>query len=249
MRSGGLFLVCGATGSGKTTLLAAAMARLNDPSKHLLTIEHPIERRIDGVRQMQVEPGTGMTFVTAIESAMRLDPDIIMIGELRSPETVRTAIQAAETGHMVLSTVHVTSAAATPSRFKGLGISSGDLAHVLHGVLAQSLVATTCDRCVRVGKPPAECGFCLSTGWRGRAAVGELMRVSPEVRHLIAEGASPAEIETASGHLPKTHHAGMLIRAGLTTVDEIADKLGRTAAGEAVGYAEAVTSGEGWGTS
>ena len=231
MRSGGLFMVCGATGSGKTTFLAGAMSYLNDPRKHLLTIEHPIEKRINGVRQIQVDPSTpGMGFVPAIESAMRLDPDIIMIGELRSRETAETAIQAAETGHMVLTTMHTNSAAATPARFKHLGISGGDLSNVLHGVLAQSLVAVRCDKCVRQNLPAEGCAYCEGSGWKGRAAVGEIMKITPEVRSLIARDASPTELEEASGHRLKAMHAGQLIASGKTTRDEVADKLGATAA-------------------
>ena len=227
MRAGGMFLVAGATGSGKSTFLAAAMEDINSADLNLMTIENPVEYRIRGVRQIQVDPGSKkMGFVPAIESAMRLDPDVIMIGELRSKETVEIAIQAAETGHMVLSTVHVTDAASTPSRFKNLGVRPADLAFVLKGVLAQKLVRTKCLACLQQGKPPADCVFCGGQGWMGRAAVGEVMKVDESISRLIAEEAPPPDIERAANVAVKAKHAGALIAGGRTGKEEVASKLG-----------------------
>ena len=249
MRAGGLFLVAGATGSGKSTFLAAAMDDINSPDLNLMTIENPVEYRIRGVRQVQVDPGSKkMGFVPAIESAMRLDPDVIMIGELRSKETVEVAIQAAETGHMVLSTVHVTDAASTPARFRNLGVRPADVAFVLKGVLAQKLVRTKCLACLQQGKRPDDCVFCGGQGWMGRAAVGEVMNIDESIARMIAEESPPPDIERAAKVAVKAKHAGALIAGGRTSKEEIADKLGLDDSLIAQAEADRITAAGGIGT-
>ena len=231
MRRGGLFLMAGATGSGKSTFLAAAMEHLNRSTLNLISLEAPVEYRIDGVRQIQVDPHSEkMNFYKGTTASMRLNPNVIMVGELRDPQTVDAAVQAAETGHTVLSTVHVTDAASTGRRFKHLGVNPTDIAFVLKGVLAQHLVKTLCAYCRQQGNPPDQCRYCQGTGWRGRTAVGEVLRVTEDIAEMIAVDEPPPKIARAAEVSTMAMHAGALIKAGRTTFDEIADQLGVSAA-------------------
>lgn len=241
MRAGGLFLIAGATGSGKSTYLAAVMHELNDPRDHLITIENPIEYRLKGIHQIQATRGI-LEFDDAIESSLRLDPNIIMIGELRSPETVKIAIQAAQTGHMVLSTIHVRDAASTPSRFKHLGVSPADVAEVLKGVLAQNLLRTHCIHCVQAQMPRENCRHCSGSGWGGRAAVAELLTVDDELSSMIIEGHPPQALANASKLRTKALHAGMLLAKGRTSQEEVFRQLGLDASEEAMQEAERIHS-------
>lgn len=247
MRKGGLFLVAGATGSGKSTFLAAAARYLNRSEVNLVTIEHPVEHRIPGARQIQVDPDSEtLSFNRAITAAMRLDPDIIIIGELRDVQTVEVAVQAAKTGHMVLSTIHVSDAASTPSRFRDLGVEPIEVARVLSGVLAQSLVRTLCSHCVQAGQPRERCAHCSGTGWRGRAAIGELLKMDRNIVELIRQDADPSDIADAANVRSKALNASALIAAGRTTKDAIAAELGVTAGEEAQAeYARRTEAGDG----
>lgn len=247
MRKGGLFLVAGATGSGKSTFLAAAARHLNSSEVNLVTIEHPVEHRIPGARQIQVDPDSEtLSFNRAITAAMRLDPDIIIIGELRDEQTVDVAVQAAKTGHMVLSTIHVSDAASTPSRFRDLGVEPIEVARVLNGVLAQSLVRTLCGHCVQAGLPPEHCAHCSGTGWRGRAAVGELLKVDRGIVEMVRQDADPSDIADAAKVRSKALNASSLIESGRTTREAIAAELGVTAGEEAHSeYLRRTDTGEG----
>jgi len=216
----GLFLVTGPTGSGKSTTLLGALMELNDASRQILTIEDPVEFHIEGINQVQVNPKAGLTFAAGLRAFLRQDPDVMMVGEIRDRDTVDVAIRAALTGHLVLSTLHTNSAAATPSRLIDMGAEPFLLASALSGVLAQRLVRKLCQRCKQpytldpedpdyllleaeglAGATlyrPGGCIYCDNTGYVGRTAIAELMVVRGELRRLIARRATSAEIEAAA---------------------------------------------------
>src|SRR6202007_3470975 len=146
----GLILITGPTGSGKTTSLATMLSILNEPTRKILTIEDPVEYEINGVNQSQVKPSIGLTFATAMRAFVRQDPDVIMVGEGRNPETANIAIHAALTGHLVLTTLHTETAAAAVPRLIDLGVEGFLLQSTLRAVVAQRLVRVLCDRCKRV---------------------------------------------------------------------------------------------------
>ena len=224
----GIILVTGPTGSGKTTTLYTALGRLNSAERKIFTVEDPIEYQLDGVNQIQVQPRIGMTFAHALRSILRQDPDIIMVGEIRDLETAQIAIQAALTGHLVLSTVHTNSAAATITRLIDMGVEKYLLASCLKGVLAQRLVRRLCPVCAAPHKPPsalldlvraaglrepaadagssptwsprraAGCPACHAKGYSGRATIYELLAMSDGVREAMMSADSDAAIERAA---------------------------------------------------
>ncbi|WP_374712748.1 GspE/PulE family protein [Symbiobacterium terraclitae] len=216
----GLFLVTGPTGSGKSTTLLGALTELNDATRQILTIEDPVEYHLEGINQVQVNPKAGLTFAAGLRAFLRQDPDVMMVGEIRDRDTVDVAVRAALTGHLVLSTLHTNSAAATPSRLIDMGAEPFLLASALTGVLAQRLVRRLCQRCKQpyvpdpddpdyllleaeglAGAPlyrPGGCIYCDNTGFTGRMAIAELMVVAGEVRRLIAQRATSTEIEAAA---------------------------------------------------
>jgi general secretion pathway protein E len=217
-RPNGIFLVTGPTGSGKTTTLYAALQALPIREKNVITVEDPIEYQIDGVNQIQIKPAIGLNFASILRSILRQDPDIIMIGEIRDPETADIAVHAALTGHLVLSTLHTSSAAGAITRILDMGIQGYLLVSALEGVLAQRLVRRLCDQCkiaveladieirnlglgfvaedepIRVFRPGG-CPACGHTGFRGRAVVTDLLVVNEAIRSLVLRGASSQEIE------------------------------------------------------
>lgn len=218
-RPNGLFLVTGPTGSGKTTTLYTALARVNDKTRKIITVEDPVEYRIAGVTQVQAHADIGLDFAAALRSILRQDPDIVMIGEIRDAETARIAVQASLTGHLVLSTLHTNSAAATITRLIDMGLQPYLLAAVLNGVVAQRLLRLLCDACktetpatyaerrlvarrrpeyaerpLRLARPVG-CPHCAGTGYRGRTVVAEVLDLDRTARSMIADGASEAEIE------------------------------------------------------
>jgi general secretion pathway protein E len=217
----GIILVTGPTGSGKTTTLYTALSLLNSPERKTFTIEDPIEYQLDGINQIQVQPKIGLTFASILRSVLRQDPDTIMVGEIRDLETARTAIQASLTGHLVLSTVHTNSAAATITRLLDMGVESYLLASSVKAVLAQRLVRRVCTACametpaspVLLGairqaglgaaietpgglaglRRPVGCPACRQTGFRGRTTVSELLLMSEAVQdRLLADGTERA---------------------------------------------------------
>lgn len=226
----GMIVVAGPTGSGKTTTLAAALSRLNDPGRKIVTIEDPVEYQIPGIVQSQVQPAIDLTFSSAIRAFVRQDPDIILVGEIRDPETARAAIQAGLTGHLVLTTVHANTAAAAFTRLRDLGIENYLLVGAVRGVVAQRLVRRLCEHCKRpmtikqemldaepryaaVGFAAGDsayaavgCARCADAGYRGRIAVFEILTLSDEVVTLASEGSDNARIEAAA------------LRAGMTTM-------------------------------
>ena len=244
----GMILVTGPTGSGKTTTLYTALASLNTPERKIFTVEDPIEYQIAGINQIQVQPKIGLTFAHALRSILRQDPDIIMIGEIRDLETAQIAIQAALTGHLVLSTVHTNSAAATITRLLDMGVEDYLLASSVTGVLAQRLVRRLCEACavavddnsplfrrLAADLPGDEtrlsprrktgCAACRNTGFSGRTTVGELLAVDDRVRDAILKGGgSERAIETAAiegGMIPMARDGILKAARGETTIEEV----------------------------
>ncbi len=218
-RPWGAILVTGPTGSGKSTTLYGTLEELQDPTKNIITIEDPVEYRMDGVKQVQVNARAGMTFPTALRSFLRADPDIILVGEIRDTETATIAVEASLTGHLVLSTLHTNNAAATPVRLIEMGVQPFLVTSALNAVLAQRLARRLCDLCkvaremtagpMDVGTLPPEligengtfkvwsavgCPACSNTGYRGRFAIHEVMTMTDEMRELILAGGSTDEI-------------------------------------------------------
>jgi general secretion pathway protein E len=216
-RPHGIFLVTGPTGSGKTTTLYAALTRLNDHTRNILTVEDPIEYFFDGIGQTQVNTKVDMSFARGLRAILRQDPDVVMVGEIRDIETARIAVQASLTGHLVFSTLHTNTAVGAVARLRDMGVEPFLLATSLIGVLAQRLVRTLCPDCKepytpnevdlsRLGAPASEvdvlygpkgCPACGFTGYRGRTGVHEFMAIEDEVRYMIHDGASEPEIERA----------------------------------------------------
>ncbi|MDE1145885.1 MAG: GspE/PulE family protein [Azospirillaceae bacterium] len=208
-RPHGIVLVTGPTGSGKTTTLYAGLRGMDAVRRKILTVEDPVEYLLDGVNQTQVKPGIGLTFAHALRSFLRQDPDVILVGEMRDAETTKVAVQAALTGHLVLSTLHTNDAAGAVPRLVDMGVDPYLLASTLNGVLAQRLVRTLCPSCrqpyalsadaaVALGLPAkmvtvyraVGCAACNGTGYRGRMAIAEWLPVNDQVRALVRRGAS-----------------------------------------------------------
>lgn len=245
-RPHGIVLVTGPTGSGKTTTLYAALASLNAPTRKILTVEDPIEYRLAGVNQTQVNPQIGLTFAAALRSFLRQDPDVMMVGEIRDLETAQVAVQAALTGHTILSTLHTNSAAAAVTRLLDMGMEPFLLTSTLNAVLAQRLVRRLCPACraphaaaerelMAVGLAPAPdetvrfwraggCAACGHSGFKGRLAILELLPLGDETARLILSRAEAREIErgaVARGMRTMLQDGVVKARAGLTTIDEV----------------------------
>ncbi|WP_304074015.1 GspE/PulE family protein [Maricaulis maris] len=215
----GLILVTGPTGSGKTTSLYAFLRRLASGERKILTIEDPIEYRLAGVAQSQTNPAIDLTFANALRAFLRHDPDVIMVGEIRDAETARTAIQAAMTGHLVLSTLHTNDAPSAISRLQDMGIEDFLLAATLVGVVGQRLVRRTCPTCEGAG-----CQRCEESGFRGRLPVAEAFRVNEAIRASIREGARETGLEPVlkrAGYQTMWQDGLALCKRGLTTRAEL----------------------------
>ena len=218
----GLFLVTGPTGSGKTTTLYSVLDKLRSPTANVITIEDPVEYRVTGVGQIQVNEKIGLTFASGLRSVLRQDPDVLMVGEIRDPETAEIAVHAALTGHMVLSTLHTNDAPAAATRMVDLGVPAYLLSSCLVGVLAQRLVRRLCMDCKiphdltendvkRLGlRPdlvgrqvyePGGCEKCLQTGYRGRVGVFELMTVGEDLASQIARSDDARTLRTSARKL------------------------------------------------
>jgi general secretion pathway protein E len=241
----GIVLVTGPTGSGKTTTLYAALSEINSADRKLLTIEDPIEYRLPGVVQAQVNPAIDFTFSAALRSFLRQDPDVMMVGEIRDSETAEIAVQAALTGHMILSTLHTNSAAGAITRLIDMGVEPFLLSSVLTGILAQRLVRKLCTQCrepylaspelcVELGIEARDqaasffyravgCDACKHSGYDGRIGVFEFLRVDDVVSRLIlqrADARAIASAGSASGMRTLRSDGIARARAGLTTVEE-----------------------------
>ena len=234
----GIVLVTGPTGSGKTTTLYAGLKEINTADRKILSIEDPIELQMEGVNQVQVKPAIGLGFAQALRSFLRHDPDVILVGEIRDLETAQTAVQAALTGHLILSTLHTNDAASAITRLVDMGIDDYLLASTLHGVLAQRLVRKLCPHCrrpTRLAAPPpgyeaadfyeaVGCHACGGTGFSGRTVISELMVMSEELRRLAMRRVSADEIrDLALAQGMVTLHANGVAKAaaGVTTLDEV----------------------------
>jgi type IV pilus assembly protein PilB len=239
--SHGAILATGPTGSGKSTSLYASVALVSSPEKTILTIEDPVEYRLPGVKQMQVFERAGLTFQTGLRAIVRADPDIIMVGEMRDRESARIAIEAALTGHLVLSTLHTNSAPATPARLIEMGVEPYLVASAIDCVLAQRLARRLCPHCrrpVRVAgslvgvQEQAEvevftqvgCHRCRHTGYRGRIGLFEVMTVTDEIRALImarAPAVDIARVAVAQGMRTLLDDGLDKVRSGQTTLAEV----------------------------
>jgi type II secretory ATPase GspE/PulE/Tfp pilus assembly ATPase PilB-like protein len=203
-RPNGLLLVTGPTGSGKTTTLYAALVLLNDPEKNIVTLEDPIEYSLQGITQAQINPGVGFTFESGIRSVLRQDPDILMIGEIRDKQTARIAIEAALTGHLVLSTLHTNDAPSAVMRLMDMGIEPFLINAALIGVLAQRLARKICPMCrvmiIESDKQLLDrlqithevyqgngCNSCDQLGYKGRVGIFEFLPISTSLRSLIVK--------------------------------------------------------------
>ena len=244
----GMVLVTGPTGSGKTTTLYTGLTKLNTTERNVVTVEDPIEYQLTGINQIQVRPQIGLNFATLLRSILRQDPDVIMIGEIRDLETAQIAVQAALTGHLVLSTVHTNSAAATMTRLRDMGLEDYLMTATIKGVLAQRLVRRLCrscrmpeeappalrqrfdfDRLAGGGGPvtlyhPRGCPDCRGTGFRGRRAIAELLLPSRATDRLILDGADDTAIEHAAienGMRPILDSGLLAVLEGDTTIEEV----------------------------
>ncbi|HXC25162.1 MAG TPA: GspE/PulE family protein [Gemmatimonadaceae bacterium] len=218
-RAHGMLLVTGPTGSGKTTTLYAALARRDTAAEKIMTVEDPVEYQLAGITQMPVHRQAGVTFGSALRSILRQDPDVIMIGEMRDPETAEIAVQAAMTGHLVFSTLHTNDAAGAIPRLIDLGVPPYLVAATVDAVLAQRLVRRRCDRCHGEG-----CASCRGTGFRGRIGVFELIRLTREMRDAITQGATAdqlADLARRAGTRSMRDDGDTKVQAGVTTVEEV----------------------------
>jgi type IV pilus assembly protein PilB len=234
-RSYGGVLACGPTGAGKSSTLYAALMSIASREKTIITIEDPVEYRLDGIRQVQVNEKTGMTFATGLRSMMRADPDIVMVGEIRDAESAHIAIEAALTGHLVLSTLHTNDAPSAVSRLTDMGIEPFLVASAVDCVVAQRLARKLCEHCKRPSTDapgtfePEGCVRCGATGYKGRVGLFEVMKVTSEMHHLIVERASVermTELAISQG-MRRLRDDGMdKVRAGVTSMAEVARVVG-----------------------
>jgi general secretion pathway protein E len=215
----GMLLATGPTGSGKTTTLYALISETNKGEDKFVTIEDPVEYQLPGVLQIPVNEQKGLTFARGLRSILRHDPDRIMVGEIRDPETAEIAVQSALTGHLVYTTVHANNTLDVLGRFQHMGVDTYNFVSALNAVLAQRLIRTICVACKKAG-----CPACRGTGFKGRKAIGELLVMNDELRELIVARA-PArtlkEAARAAGSIPLRETALALVDAGETTLEEI----------------------------
>jgi len=240
----GAVLVTGPTGSGKSTTLYAALQALNQVDKKIITIEDPVEYQIDGINQMNVNRKAGLDFATGLRSMLRADPDIVMVGEIRDGETARIAIEAALTGHMMLSTLHTNDAPGAITRLTKMGIESFLIASSVDCVVAQRLARKLCSHCkrraivpvqalidagLRVGGEieayePHGCARCNGTGYKGRVGIYSVMSMSERIKEMTVAGAAEAEIASAAceeGMLTLREDGLVKVKAGLTSLEEV----------------------------
>ena len=248
-RPTGALLVTGPTGSGKSTTLFAALSEINRPGVNIITVEDPVEYRLQGVNQVQINQRAGLTFATALRSILRSDPDVIMVGEIRDVETAKISIEAALTGHFVLSTLHTNDAPAALTRLNEMGVEPFLTGAAVTGVLAQRLARRLCEHCRELYVPSEEelararlasdaippeglafyrksgCARCRQTGYRGRVGVFQLLMMTETLQRLAAEKASREELERAAidDGMHTLWDDGMAkVAAGLTSIEELA---------------------------
>jgi len=241
----GAILVTGPTGSGKTTTLYAALGVLNKPDRNIITVEDPVEYRLAGITQVQVNRKAGLLFATALKSILRSDPDIVLVGEVRDPETAKTAVEAALTGHLVLTTLHTNDAASSINRLVDMGVEAYLVSSALDCIVAQRLARKLCVRCRRAHEAPPEvrvqlglppegepvtiyeangCKVCAGTGYRGRLCVNEVLTISEEIQRMAVERRPSDEIKKVAveqGMLTLRRDGQEKVLLGQTTLEEI----------------------------
>jgi len=238
----GIVLVTGPTGSGKSTTLYAALREIRSPEKNITTIEEPVEYRLSGVQQIQVNTKAGLTFASGLRSILRQDPDVIMVGEIRDLETAEIAVRAALTGHLVLSTLHTNDAPSAATRLIDMGVPQFLVASPILGVLGQRLLRAVCPHCAKPVGLPAEireemgeladgefvrgrgCPACKNTGYKGRIGAFEWMVPNEDIRQMIMQKAPSSDLRSAAVRAGmKTMRRDALRKAasGITTVDEV----------------------------
>jgi type IV pilus assembly protein PilB len=249
LRPQGMVLVTGPTGSGKTTTLYTALRRLEERSRNIVTLEDPVEYKLAGVNQVEIKDQVGLSFAAALRSVLRQDPNVVLVGEIRDAETAQVAVQAAITGHLVLSTLHTNDATGAIARLGDLGVDSAMLAEALNAVVAQRLVRRLCPHCSEPAvalaadvacidpslagaamRRPKGCERCDYAGFRGRVAAYEILTMLPELRALVAARAPEQEVRArarAAGVRSMFDAGVRLALAGRTTLDEVVARIAR----------------------
>lgn len=251
LRPHGIIIVCGPTGSGKTTTLYSVLSRLNTTRVNIMSLEDPVEYQIQGVNQVQINPGVGLTFATGLRAFLRQDPNIILVGEIRDQETTDLALQAALTGHLVFSTLHTSDAAGALPRLLDLGAESFLLASTMNGILGQRIVRTICSHCKESYVPLPQllaeiksilgtlftkqdgevklyrgkgCSECGNSGYLGRIGIFEVLPVSEKIAHLVLEHSDSATIEKEAiieGMITMKQDGYLKVLGGITSIEEV----------------------------
>ena len=245
----GMILVAGPTGSGKTTTLYASLERLNTIERNIVTVEDPVEKRLPLLRQTEINPKAGLTFASGLRSILRQDPDVIMVGEIRDRETAEISVQAALTGHLVLSTLHTNTAAGAIVRLNDMGVPPFLVTSALRAVVSQRLARRVCDACKRSARPDPTlvcglgfgddeqirfmegtgCARCLQTGYKGRVGIYEMLQITPGLGAVLLGGEARDVIEREANRalaVSMREDGLQKVRDGLTTVEEIARIVG-----------------------
>jgi type IV pilus assembly protein PilB len=240
----GIVLITGPTGSGKSSTLYGALNHLNSEEVNIITVEDPVEYQLEGINQIQVNPNVGLTFAKGLRAILRQDPNIIMVGEIRDTETAEIAVRASLTGHLVLSTIHTNDALSTITRLVDMGVEPFLVAASLSGIVAQRLVRRVCRDCQEIHEPTLRekeiferrgieidqvvrgkgCGSCNSTGYKGRVAIHELLVIDDEIRRMVMNNQSMADIRVYAikqGFLFLIDDGLLKVKQGLTTTEEI----------------------------
>lgn len=238
----GIILLTGPTGSGKTTTLYTILKELNQINKNIITVEDPVEYRLEGVNQVQVNAKAGLTFASGLRSILRQDPDIVMVGEIRDAETAQIATRAAITGHLVLSTLHTNDTAGTVSRLIDMGIETFMVASSVMGIIAQRLVKKICSKCKEEHMALPEemsalaitepiklykgrgCNFCSGSGYSGRTAIHEILVMDRDIRQLISQNENSDKVKDmarSKGMKTLNESCRELVLDGITTVDQL----------------------------
>ena len=241
----GMLLVSGPTGAGKTTTLYASLSSLDTLGRNVITVEDPAEYRFDDINQIQVNNQAGITFASGLRSILRLDPDVILVGEIRDAETANIAVQAALTGHLMLSSIHANDTIGVLYRLIDLGVEPFIIASGVIGIVAQRMVRRLCPDCQHTVEAPAAeqlsyekemkeartkfiyasgCKTCAFTGYLGRIGIFEILAMSDTIRRMIIGGATPADIRNEAvkeGLITMTHDGMLKVQMGLTTPTEI----------------------------
>jgi type IV pilus assembly protein PilB len=242
----GMLFITGPTGSGKSSTLFACLNLIKSKAINITTIEDPIEYKLPGVNQVQINEKAGLTFADTLRSILRQDPDVILVGEIRDPETAQIALQASQTGHLVFSTLHTNDSVSAITRLRDLGIPPFLIASGVLGVIAQRLVRVICTECKEVYKPTEEvvyrykmvfgdkpipashygkgCKKCNNTGYKGRTGIFEFFRMDPALRDLITRNEAEHRIRTHSqsiGMKPIIDHGLEKVKSGVTSVEEL----------------------------